>query len=392
MTTLDQLAAVGVHLDPEHNEPTTTTVSIRDVAQLRSLLDLGLDEAGRQQHLDALMGTDAPAGGDPVRTVNAQVIGNEQLDDPRRAVTEQLFPIRAQVVAAAGPVTVDGRYDLSTPDGRMSIVTFTDVTLNPGGYFYCAATPLSFTCDTLTRNGDSGAEGDLLIVGRTAAIPGTPPTPGAAGQAQNGNQGQCSAAGVAGPGGDGGSPGDTGSPGTPGGRGGGGTASQPATIRINTTLTTSRLVIFTQSGPGGTGGDGGQGGPGQQGGDGGNGVTCGCTGNAGGPGGPGGQGGPGGRAGDGGDGVDAAGNIVLYLPTTADIPKVIQVAQPAPPGQAGNPGHGGSGGAGGNASTGGKNNPGGSAGPTGIPGSSGTTGIPGSLTGRPATITTLVAT
>jgi hypothetical protein len=61
------------------------------------------------------------------------------------------------VTTAPDPITVSSEYDLSTPDSSPRIVSFTDVTLEQGGYFVCESTPLMFTCQTLTRNGSSGS-------------------------------------------------------------------------------------------------------------------------------------------------------------------------------------------------------------------------------------------
>ena len=122
------------------------------------------------------------------------------------------------------------------------------------------------------------------------------------------------------------------------------------------TLTADLLTVYSQSGPGGQGGDGGAGGAGQMGGNGGNGATCDCTGNGGGPGGNGGRGGVGGAAGNGGNGVDAAGNVVIRVPSQADVKKVQYTTVKAPFGQPGQAGSGGAGGAGGNGGSGGKHN------------------------------------
>jgi hypothetical protein len=389
MTTLDKLAALGVKFADGQNEPTTTTVEVPDIAALRSLLDLGLDADGRRAHFDAMFEADG-AEEDVVRQIAAHAVGDAQLSDSVQKATSAMFPLRVQLTAAPGPITVDSKKDLSTSDGTPSVVVFTDVTMNPGGYFYCSATTLSFTCDTLTRNGTSGVAGDFLVVGATGATPPKPATPGAAGQAQSGGPGQCSSGGIAGPGGGNGTHGNPGTPGTPGSPGGTGIASQAATIMIKNSLTASNLVVHTQSGPGGTGGEGGDGGKGQQGGNGGNGVTCGCTGNGGGTGADGGLGGKGGRAGDGGNGINASGGITVYVPTNADIAKVIKSPQPAPPGQPGNPGNGGTGGDGGAGSSGGKYNGGGGGGGTGGPGGPGDQGNAGTVPGQPAAITVLI--
>ena len=344
MTTIDQLEAHGIPVTATANGgPVETKTVVHDVDQLRSLLDLGLDQQGRQAHHEALFNGIEPAatggaaaaadGGAALsHRITARVVGNADLSDEDRAAIAPAFPLTAHVTAAPGPLTVRSRYDLSTPDGSVRIASFTDVTLEQGGYFVCESTPLTFTCTTLTRNGNSGSSAaDFNILGKTSATPPTPPTPAAASQAAPGTPGECSAAGVAGHGGLPGSSGAPGTPGTAGANGNPGTPSMPATITIQTALTvTEQLTIYSQSGPGGQGGNGGAGGPGQQGGNGGNGVTCDCTGNAGGQGGNGGRGGAGGAAGNGGNGVDAAGNVVIRVPSQADVAEVHYTTAAAP--------------------------------------------------------------
>ena len=403
MTAISKLEAHGIPASALSGKTLETTLVVYDVDHLRSLLDLGLDEQGRQGHYEALFNgvtsiapsdKAAPAAADDggasiADRIAAHVIGNGTLSAADRAEVAPVFPMTIHVAAASGPLAVTSRYDLSTPDGSPRIVSFTDVTLEQGGYFWCASTPLLFTCNTLTRKGDTGTTAaDFNIVGNAGVKPSTPQTPIAPSQASAGSTGECSSAGIAGPGG---GPGNPGGPGTKGGDGTGGnngTPSMQATITIQQTLT-GNLTVYTQSGPGGPGGDGGQGGPGGQGGNGGNGVTCGCTGNSGGQGGDGGRGGLGGRAGDGGNGVNAAGNIVIRVPGPDDVPKVTSVTTLAPPGDPGAPGQGGPGGAGGSGSSGGKYNGGGSGGGTGGPGAPGGQGSAGSIYGNPAQVTVM---
>jgi hypothetical protein len=402
LTTIDQLEAHGIPVTAMAGGGLVETKTVvHDVGQLRSLLDMGLDQQGRQAHYEALFngiqsaapgGTAAAADGGAAlsQRIAAHVVGNATLSDEDRAAIAPAFPLTAHVTAAPGPITVSSRYDLSTPDGSVRIVSFTDVTLEQGGYFVCESTPLTFTCATLTRNGNSGSRAaDFNILGKTGAAPATPSTPAAAGQAAAGAPGECSSAGIAGRGGLSGNPGAAGTPGTAGGQGGAGTPSMQATITIQQTLTASQLTVYSQSGPGGQGGNGGAGGQGQQGGNGGNGATCDCTGNGGGAGGDGGMGGVGGAAGNGGNGVDAAGNIVIRVPSKADVAKVQYTAAAAPPGAAGQPGPGGSGGAGGVGGAGGKNNMGGGPGGSGSAGATGAQGQPGTVSGKAAQITVM---
>lgn len=392
MTSISNLEAHGIPVTAAGKVVTTTTV-VHNVEQLRSLLDQGFDHQGREAHYQALFGgvSTAEDASLPQR-VAAHAIGNGQLSEAETAqAAATVFPMTAHVVAAAaaaGPLTVSSRYDLSSPSGGPTIVTFTDVILEQGGYFVCEATPLTFTCNTLTRNGNTGTPGvaDFNILGKTPAAPSAPPAPTPASQASAGYNGECSSAGIAGHGGGPGNPGAPGTPGTAGTGGGAGLASQAATITIQSTLA-NPISIYSVSGAGGQGGNGGPGGTGQQGGNGGNGVTCDCTGNAGGQGGDGGIGGTGGAAGNGGNGVSAAANITVYVPTAANVQNVSFTSATAPPGNPGQPGPGGAGGAGGHGGGGGKNNSGGSGGGTGAHGATGAQGQPGSQTGQPATIT-----
>ena len=402
MTSLSKLEAHGIPVSSIGNGLLETKLVVHSADQLRSLLDLGLDEEGRAAHHAALFDGVTPAasaeattagdGGASIASrLTAHVVGNSKLTEADKAVTAAAFPMVAHVSVAPGPLTINSKYDLSTPDGSLRIAVFTDVTIEQGGYFVCQSTPLNFTCDTLTRSGNSGGSwADFNILGTQGATPATPATPGTASQAASGEPGECSSAGIAGHGGGKGNTGATGTQGTDGTHGNPGIPSMPATITIQQTLTApNRLTIFTRSGPGGLGGNGGQGGQGQQGGNGGNGVTCDCTGNAGGPGGDGGIGGQGGRAGDGGNGVDAGGNIVVRVPRQQDVGRVDPSSSPAAPGNPGTPGPGGAGGAGGNGSSGGKNNSGGGGGGTANPGGSGGQGTAGTIAGKAAQITVM---
>ncbi len=391
MTSLQKLAELGVTVEPGSSEP--IAVEIADIDKLKWFLDMDLDEAGRAAHFDALFGSTGLGEGfsdQLVREVAAYAVGDAQLSESSREAVAPAFPIRLAVFADPGPITVSGKKDLSTGDGTSATAIYTDVTMEPGGYFYCSATTLFFTCDSFTRAAPIGSGNDFAIVGKVGATPGKPATPGGAGQAQNGSPGECSSGGIAGHGGTKGDDGGTGTKGTDGGRGLDGTPSQPATIWVKSPLKASQLMIFTQSGPGGTGGNGGDGGQGQQGGNGGNGVSCGCTGNAGAVGGSGGRGGKGGRAGDGGNGADAVGNITVYVATPGDQSKVQSNPQGAPAGQPGTPGGGGPAGIGGAKSNGGKHNDGGDAGGKGVDGDSGDAGNAGTVTGKAANVVPMV--
>ena len=202
MTTIGQLAANGIPVTaPANGGPVETKTVVHNVDQLRSLLDLGLDQQGRQAHYEALFNgiqpaatatqaavtgaqsTAADGGALLSHRIAAHVVGNADLSDEDRAAIAPAFPLTAHVSAAPGSITVSSKYDLSTPDGSVRIVSFTDVTLEQGGYFVCESTPLSFTCVTLTRIGTSGSSAaDFNILGKKGATPATPPTPAAPGQ------------------------------------------------------------------------------------------------------------------------------------------------------------------------------------------------------------------
>jgi hypothetical protein len=394
MTTISNLEAHGIPVTGDSKLVKTTTV-VQNVDQLRSLLDHGLDEAGREAHYQALFGgvsTPDGTGASTAQRLAAHVIGNTDLSDEDKAQVAGAFPMTVNVVASpetAGALTVSSEYSLGSTSGP-TIVTFTDVILDQGGYFVCRGTILSFTCNTLTRNGNTGNAGiaDFNILGITPATPPTPPTPAPPGQAAAGANGDCSSAGIAGRSASNGNPGGPGTQGTAGTTGGAGVASQAATIKIQTTLH-NPISIYSQSGNGGSGGSGGQGGVGQQGGNGGNGATCDCTGNGAGNGGDGGSGGTGGAAGNGGNATSAQGNIVVYFPSRSGVGSVTFTPATANPGNPGQPGPGGPGGAGGGKGSGGKNNGDGSAGGTGAPGGTGAQGQAGSQTGQPAQISVI---
>ena len=189
MTTIAGLEAHGIPVTALATAGLAETKTVlHDVGQLRSLLDQGLDQQGRQEHFEALFNGIQPAatggaaaaddeGGAALsQRIAAHVVGNAGLSDEDQAAIAPAFPLTAHVTAAPGPLTVSSRYDLSTPDGSVRIASFTDVTLEQGGYFVCESTPLTFTCNTLTRNGTSGSNAaDFNILGKTGATPPTPP-------------------------------------------------------------------------------------------------------------------------------------------------------------------------------------------------------------------------
>jgi hypothetical protein len=397
------LTKLGVPADAGAEGVVQTKIMLHNAGQLKDLLDIGLSPAGRAEHAAALLdGISAPAGNQDVPLVHKLIgfaVGNDELSADDHAQLAAALPLTAHVVSApptAPPTVVSGVWDVSNTDDSLKVINLSNgLELQDGGCIVARATPLHFTCASLTRTGNppAGYSGDFNILGRPGTPELTPLAPGGVGQAQSGAPGQCSSAGVAGEGGGNGSPGQQGTAGQPGGAGNNGIASALATIVIQNTLTLDParqfLAVATQSGPGGQGGSGGPGGPGQQGGNGGNGATCDCTGNGGGSAGPGGKGGTGGPAGDGGDGADAAGNIFVYLPATVSTSVVQAVPSAAPPGGPGNPGPGGPGGAPGTAGSAGKNNSAGGAAGSGGFGDPGSPGRSGTHTGTSATITAL---
>ncbi|WP_331768096.1 hypothetical protein [Embleya sp. NBC_00896] len=351
-----------------------TTVAVRDLEELQEVLGLGGDNAERIH--EALFSgiEDEDELSAVVRRVSAYLIGGDTLTDEDRAVIRPIFPLSVALLMGKS-LTVNGPVDLSTPDGQPKVVTFEDVTIEQGGYITCCGTPLIFTCASLTRVGNSGTDNaDFNILGRPGQKPPTPTTPGAAGQPAKGANGQSGTAG------------GKGAKGTNGVSASFSAASQVTTITIGSVLKAEQLTVYTMSGAGGPGGDGGTGGLGQQGGIGGDSTASGCSDGDGRPGGNGGSGGDGGNAGDGGDGVDAAGNIVVRVPTHDDLHKVLSLYAPAPPGLAGKPGQGGQGGAGGvggQRHKGGKN---GGDGGGGGQGAAGGQGANGKIYGKAASI------
>jgi hypothetical protein len=116
MTTIDRLEAHGIPVTAmARGGVAETKTVVYNVDQLRSLLDQGLDQQGRQAHYDALFGgtESAAAGGEAddggaalSQRIAAHVIGNASLSDEDRAAIAPAFPLTAHVTAAPGPITV----------------------------------------------------------------------------------------------------------------------------------------------------------------------------------------------------------------------------------------------------------------------------------------------
>ena len=198
--------------------------------------------------------------------LTGHVVGNDELSAEDHAKLAPALPVTAHVTAqppAAAPKQVNFVWDVSTPDGSLAVINLPNgLELLDGGCIVARATPLHFTCSSLTRTGGppAGYSGDFNILGRPGAPVATPGAPPAPGQAPAGAPGQCTSAGIAGQGGGSGAAGQQGTTGIAGLPGHDGIASALATITITGSLTlkgakTPLLVMATQSGPGGTGGN-----------------------------------------------------------------------------------------------------------------------------------------
>jgi hypothetical protein len=87
MTTINNLEANGIPVNTAGQVVQTTTVA-QNVDQLRSLLDHGLDESGREAHYQALFGGVSAPGGtgaSTAQTLAAHVVGNAALSDENKA-------------------------------------------------------------------------------------------------------------------------------------------------------------------------------------------------------------------------------------------------------------------------------------------------------------------
>lgn len=396
-TFSDRQKALGVSADSDKD--VVTLIHVQDVDELKQILNASPGPAAAGSASPKLASSAAMFDGIPanadletqlLRKISAYCYDDAVLNPKDREMVNTAFPMTVGV-ASGPPLVVNNELDLGTlvPGSGPIVLNYGQVTLNPGGYIVVRGRPLTFTMDTLVRNGSTGnAYSDFNILGVTGTAGTKGSSPSAPGQATNGSPGNCSSAGIAGSPGTEGKPGAPGTPGGQGNPGGPGKPSMPAVITITSNVVTASNVpvtFATSSGAGGQGGPGGDGSTGGQGGNGGNGVTCGCTGNSGGAGGQGGKGGTAGSGGPGGDGVDAAGNITINVPA-AFVSQISKISFDAQPGSGGAPGSPGAAGLGGAASSGGKHNDGGSAGGKGAVGDPGSTGVPGTRTGKPAVI------
>ena len=95
MTTISNLEAHGIPVTAGGKLVQTTTV-VQNVDQLRSLLDHGLDEAGREAHYQALFGgvsTPEGTGASTAQSLAAHVVGNAALPEEVTAQAAGAFPM-----------------------------------------------------------------------------------------------------------------------------------------------------------------------------------------------------------------------------------------------------------------------------------------------------------
>lgn len=273
------------------------------------------------------------------------------------------------------------------------VINLKTLTMEAGSRIEIFNTILSFSCETIVRNGSTGlsaaaANYDFGIFGVTPPPPAVAATGGTGGPGVAGANGTCKCSNT--------EPGDNGKKGDFGGQGGEGAPGAPGdnglpalaaeiTILKGLAGTSGTLAIKTQGGAGGTGGKGGKGGTGGVGGRGGNGARCTGTCTNGGDGGPGGTGGLGGPGGQGGNGVTAE-DVLVTVPdeVVKRIFRILSTSEAGDGGAGGDPGDGGAGGDGGDGVSGNICG-GGSKGTKGKPGtlgSKGSKGDHGGLAGR----------
>lgn len=365
------------------------TKTIPDVEHLKTFLDAGLCENGRQSRFDNLFGNIIPPTQEPqdqlIHQIQEYIFGNGKLSKPEMQQANALFPMDVAVIVAQSK-DVSSEWNLTDPNVPIVKVELGTLNLKQGGYIVIHGQSLEFTVDTINRDGNSGSAdyADFNILGVDGATPATAGTPTSPGTASKGTVANCNG-GSAGTGHTG-APGSPGDPGAPGNKP---TPSMAAEIIITTSIggTANEISFLTRSGAGGKGGKGGKGAKGGTGGTGGDGARCTCTGRPGGTGGIGGTGGRGGKGGDGVNGVDAAGNIIINVPQSEYLKVATPLKKDAPPGERGT---GGDGGERGDAGSGGKDVGKGSA--TGSPGQKGGEGTkgdygnPGTQSGKPGNV------
>lgn len=368
----------------------TSEISVSSIDELKNLLNDGSTPDEQAARSESFLASAKASDADPdqalLNRINAHVFGNAPLSKDDATILKQAFPMKVTAVSAENISYPAGETKLGV---SQLIVTYNygTVTMADQAFLTCYNSTLSYTMDTLVRNGKPPANrGDFNILGITGGTGTVGNTGPNGGDGSNGSGGNCSSAGIAGAPGGPGNNGDAGKVGGVGNTGGNGLPSMPATIRINKEIkNTTSIIIYSCSGPGGVGGVGGTGGNGGKGGNGGNGATCGCTGSACGNGANGGAGGTGGQGGQGGNGVDGNGKINVYVPKNFSS-YIQKVSGDAAPGTGGGGGAGGNGGGMGYRGSNGKHNDGGSNGNNGGPGNKGANGGNGTQTGKPSEI------
>ena len=94
MTTISKLEAHGIPVTAGGKLVKTTTV-VQNIDQLRSLLDHGFDEAGREAHYQALFGgisTPDGTGASTAQRLAAHVVGNAELSEEDKAQRRRRVP------------------------------------------------------------------------------------------------------------------------------------------------------------------------------------------------------------------------------------------------------------------------------------------------------------
>lgn len=316
--------------------------------------------------------------------VMAYLYADMKLSDEEIKWAESAFPLNMYAESAEHRV-FDQPTELNT-GVVMSVYNYANVTLKGDAYLYMTNGSLRLYIDSLIREGKAPSEHyDIEILGKTG-FEGQMGGDGNAGKVvNNGKDGNCSSAGIAGESGTNGRAGESGTNGETGEKGGDGAPSMDTEIFIYKELKLNpgqMMTVYNCSGAGGKGGKGGKGGNGGNGGKGGNGATCECTGSGAGHGGAGGQGGNGGKGGQGGNAADAAGNILVYVPSVY-MECIKLCSKVALPGVGGVGGDAGNAGAGGGKGIGGKHNSDGNDGNAGNPGRAGITGTQGIKSGKP---------
>jgi hypothetical protein len=377
----------------------STTIEVNNVDQLKEVLS----DTGEEQDMNIgkllfekipMPDADDESPNAVLRRVNDFIYNGGDLSAADRTQITNGFPM--EVVLTSAPDYTPKEPVIINSPAKPMVYNYGTLTLNNGIYFSVYQTVVTFNIDKVVRVGSNGNPniGDFNIFGATGTAGDTGDTGATGTTGANGSKGTCtSGGGIAGDKGGNGGTGATGATGGPGTPGNPGQPSMQATININNEVS-GNLYFFTRSGTGGNGGHGGKGGRGGTGGNGGKGASCGCECTNGGNAGNGGTGGIGGTGGNGANGVNAAGNIVVTIPSSAK-PNVFKSSANAAfgsYGKGGDPGGGGPAGSkgGGGGASGCPSCKSGSDGSGGGGGSQGQNGNPGTVSGLPATINIVV--